>query len=180
LSVGDLAFVIPALGALVPGHLLIIPAAHIPSCRDIGDASRDEFVEFVNAVSARLTEVFGPISLFEHGGCGEDNGAGAGSACIRHAHIHAVPGDYGLANHLPNERQTYVNLSEFLSHRDDRPYLMCSGPDSSVSCSSDLGIGQYFRRVIARDLGIYDRWDYALFPQLENIQATYAALDDSA
>jgi hypothetical protein len=51
-------------------------------------------------------------------------------------------------------------------------YLMYREPGGLVQYSSDVGVSQYFRRHIARMLGCPDDWDYALFPQWENIRAT--------
>ena len=53
-------------------------------------------------------------------------------------------------------------------------------PGGLVQYSPDEGVSQYFRRHIARMLGRPDDWDYALFPQWENIRATLDAFPRSS
>jgi hypothetical protein len=43
----------------------------------------------------------------------------------------------------------------------------------------DIGVSQYFRRVIAKQLGRPSEWDYAVFPRWENVRATIALFGGS-
>jgi hypothetical protein len=75
--------------------------------------------------------------------------------------------------------RTYGKLSELAtmpqSQRLDG-YLMYREPDGVLCYSGDVGVSQYFRRYIAGALGRPDEWDYAVFPEWENVRMTQEAL----
>jgi diadenosine tetraphosphate (Ap4A) HIT family hydrolase len=171
--VPGLAFLVPSLGALVPGYLLLVPETHVYSFRQVKLGLRPALARMACIAIKRLSLIYGPVTAFEHGACGE---ALSGSACINHAHLHLVPGVYGLTNHLGKDRARFESLGDFLKASGNDPYLMCQDPGGPVVSAPDAGLGQYFRRIIARELLVPDEWDYALYRRFDNISATYKEL----
>src|ERR1035441_9508049 len=78
--------VLPTLGQLFSGSLLIMPQPHFETTADLPKRELDACLHLVSAFTARLYP-FGKPVVFEHGAR-----AGTGRACgIYHAHVHLVP-----------------------------------------------------------------------------------------
>lgn len=168
-----------AVGAFVPGYVLISPAQHESSVQALAAEAAPGFLTFVDRVVDAVEQMYGPSTLFEHGSCRAEERQR--SACITHSHIHVLPGAYsfnllGLPVRPLGTLAGLVNVPP--AERADG-YLMYREPGGLVQYSPDEGVSQYFRRHIARMLGRPDDWDYALFPQWENIRATLDAFPRS-
>jgi diadenosine tetraphosphate (Ap4A) HIT family hydrolase len=164
-----------AVGAFVPGYVLISPAQHESSVQALAAEAAPDFLAFVDSVVDAVEHIYGPTTLFEHGSCRAAERRR--SACITHSHIHVLPGVYSFNRlGLPaRSLGTLADLGKIPPAERADGYLMYREPGGSVQYSPDAGISQYFRRHIARALGRPDDWDYALFPHWENIRATQAA-----
>ncbi len=79
--------VVPSLGQIAEGYLLLLPVKHFRATGDMPDHLLDEFVEVCRQVGQILRDQYGPYVLFEHGARSE----GAGGCGIYHAHVHATP-----------------------------------------------------------------------------------------
>lgn len=167
--------VIAGLGAFVPGYVLVFPEQHIESVlqvpRDIAVPFSDLLQRTVDAVRS----TFGPPTLFEHGSCSRKDIRR--SACLDHAHVHVLPGSYDLNSHV-------VDVVRHLPDISDSKALGCSGylflkePMAAPVYGPDPGVSQFFRRHIARTLGMADAWDYLLFPRMENVSKTINQLKE--
>jgi hypothetical protein len=109
--------------------------------------------------------------MFEHGACATPDKPR--SACITHAHLHLVPGSYSLVSEAPGEIAKHDSFEKFLAEGQDGPYLMVQDPDGPLISFEDRPSSQFFRQIIARHLGMPERWDYALFPFFETVRRTY-------
>ena len=167
------AIAVPALGSFRPGYLLALPISHVnASCR-IPASDQLRFASFVSDLALELTSMYGTqITIFEHGACPSNN-KGRQSACIDHAHVHLVPGNYDLTTEAPSEISKYDSLAEFMNKEQNNSYLMLQDPGGPLLSFEDKVTSQFFRRVIASRLGISDYWDYAMFPFFENSKQTY-------
>lgn len=78
-------FVIAAIGAFVPGYVMIITKKLLPSLALIEDSQKDELDWLIKTLSVSISEVYQKkVALFEHGMC----------ACIGgldRAHLHIMP-----------------------------------------------------------------------------------------
>lgn len=172
----DHTIVVPALGAIVPGHVLVVPQVHARSVQLLDSIRRADFTAALTAVIGRLEELFGAVTVFEHGAA--TAGSGPRSACSEHAHIQLLPERSRASADLANARQ-YRTLAHFYdSEPPFDPYLMIKDPESDPRVAPDVGVSQYFRRVILAELGEPDTWDYWAFPRYDNVRATIAAFGD--
>ncbi|MGI5246732.1 hypothetical protein [Dactylosporangium sp. CA-139066] len=167
---------IAALGSFVPGYVLVAPAWHLSSVQGLPINVVSGFIRFLTEVIDLVSARYGPCTLFEHGSCRSSERRR--SACITHAHIHVIPGRYSLdALELPV--RLFDDLTSFTTvpatERYDG-YLMYREPQGPVCYAADLGISQYFRRHVAAVLGAADDWDYALFPNWDNMRHTVQEL----
>ncbi len=159
-------FAISSVGALVEGWSLIVPRKHCCSMKDI--YAESSFVEFSNKIATALKECYGPIIAFEHGPNREDSETSCGT---NHAHIHFVPyhsiiaqlDNIGLSWQKcyadavkeivgNNEYLFYVEVGETWEKSPGRVHIL------------EKPISQFFRRVIADDLGIGEKYNYKINP----------------
>jgi diadenosine tetraphosphate (Ap4A) HIT family hydrolase len=161
-----------AVGAFVPGYLIVAPEMHTLSIRELPQDTRGELLRLARSARSRIEQIYGPTTIFEHGSCQWFEGRR--SACIAHSHIHVVPGEYGF-DRLALRFTAFESLEAMLSAAEARQgggYLMYQEPGGSVHYAADPGISQYFRRRIAAVLGEADAWDYAVEPRWDNVRAT--------
>lgn len=159
-------FAISSVGALVEGWTLIVPKHHCCSMKDL--YSEEEFSTFTNQLVSILTACYGPVIVFEHG----PNREGSDTSCgTDHAHIHIVP-YHSLVAKLDNmdmEWQTcsasqicaLVGGNEYLFYCE--PGTKWDNPTGRVHVLKE-SISQFFRKVIAEDLGAPDRFNYKTNP----------------
>ncbi|MFA1539961.1 hypothetical protein [Actinomadura monticuli] len=172
----EVGTVIGAVGALVPGYVIVAPIMHTRSIRDLPKGKRSELLRLLDAVRSRIERHYGPATIFEHGSCRELEGRRP--ACVAHSHVHVVPGKYGLAQTAP-QFTAFDSLEGMLAAADSGrglSYLMFQEPGEPVHFAADPGVSQFFRRHIAAALGEADAWDYAAVPRWDNIRETQRTL----
>jgi diadenosine tetraphosphate (Ap4A) HIT family hydrolase len=168
--------VLPSLGQLAQGHLLIVPRLHATSFGELDEAARREVEKLYSDLRALMGRQFSPPVCFEHG---SSRSADAGGCGITHAHLHLVPLG-GRRAETPRPagagwRETRpVNWLDEAANLASQGlgYLMWHGPDASplLDVVSDLP-SQYLREHVAGVLG-HDRWDWRCAgpqPELWNV-----------
>lgn len=158
--------VVPSVGSLVPGWLLVVPRRHQ---LNFSRLYRDpEASAMRRAVVGEVSDTFGgPVRMFEHGvgfsgsltGCGVD-----------HAHLHVFPlssrlAELVAANPNPAREWTPLLSTRVHSEADGGEYLLFSddaGADDPACRFSRLDSpeSQYFRRLIASAIGLDAQYNY--------------------
>lgn len=174
--------VLPSLGALVEGWLLIVPREHFICAGAMPHTLIVELHQLKNMLCQLLKPVFGEIVAFEHGpsrilcdiGCGVD-----------HAHLHLVP--------FSNDLQTAVD-----GFSPENTEWISAGPSECVNAflndqdylyfEQPLGFGriargsefksQIFRKAIASSVGCLAEFNWRENPQLELVLSTIERLKD--
>ncbi|MGW3964825.1 hypothetical protein ACWED2_33760 [Amycolatopsis sp. NPDC005003] len=167
--------ILPGVGSLVAGYVLISPAEHVPNL--CATAPESGFTEFLRQALTGLGDQFGELTYWEHGGVSAPSFPT--SACVDHAHLHVVPGSYGLRLPTRAAVRTADVLTMLTQHAADwceRPYLMLGSTQGQCTLAEDIGVPQYFRRQLAAAVGTPDLWDYAAFPGDANVRATLTLL----
>jgi diadenosine tetraphosphate (Ap4A) HIT family hydrolase len=183
LATGPRVRLLPTLGMLTPGHLLITTNDHMLSMADLGSAGLADLTSWLAHIGCVLAELFGQYLFFEHGTSTQDGS----STCIEHAHIHLLP----LADQLNSKLKSaldwttlpsYEHLAKYASHS----YLYLGFTDSHFVCVKPAVGSQWIRRQVAQALG-RDDWDWCLTddgyelertlksiePRLERLTATF-------
>src|SRR5271170_4110402 len=168
----DHAIAVPSLGSFIPGYLLVLPLAHVTASCRIPANDKVRFASFVHKLASQLTSLYETqVTIFEHGACLSNSRPQ--SACVDHAHVHLVPGNYDLSAEAPSQVYKHDSFAEFLEMKQSDSYLMLQDPAGPILSFDDKPTSQFFRRIVARRLGIPDYWDYAMFPFAENVRRTY-------
>lgn len=171
--------VMPTIGPLKSGHLLIVSINHKPSvghCNISGIKELDHVLEHIDSI---FEKVYGKNALvFEHGPI---QSRSKKSCCVDHAHVHAIPHDAYYKKYLSK----YYSVKESVCMYDltksierGNPYLYYNGSENeSYIVESETIPSQFFRRVIASDIAKPDLWDWRLYPRWELVDRTIQELE---
>ena len=166
--------VVPALGSIVPGHILLVSRRHVTSLAQLTELELMFLAELVNAWSSRIAESWGtPVYGFEHG-----SAVGKSvRACIAHAHLQLLP--LSSCSCLEKgfvESRNWTSLAA-LAGID---YLLAYRPGSIGTRSHDEGTSQYLRRRLLKKLGRENECDYLVYPNLDAMRETIHRLAQTA
>lgn len=168
--------VIPSLGPLADGHLLVCPRHHLRRFADTPVEVHAEYAELRRHIVTALTETYGrAVHVFEHGmAC-----AHGGALCtVDHAHVHFVP----LPDHVPaldpgdgDWREFDGRLDTLAALTGGRAYISYEPPGGTPRLAVDAGArfeSQYMRRLIASATGGPD-WNWRARPDAASTHRTW-------
>jgi diadenosine tetraphosphate (Ap4A) HIT family hydrolase len=162
---------LPALGALVPGHLLVVSRSHSPSLGGLGCAALAEYQDVVISYRTKLRLQVNDVLEAEHGA----GVSGRGGGCIEHAHINLIPRFAQCIDVLDDILPRIGGIADLrdLTNLAGQPYIFMRAGDVLRVFDATTAPSQLVRRGICQRHG-RDDWDWALFPGHENINATLA------
>lgn len=180
----DSFVVVPTVGALVEGWLLVVPRRRTLCYARLPAAMFSELKHFLDEIVPIVEESYGPISLFEHGPSATGSPVGCGTD---YAHLHLVPVKcdlrMGAAQITSNIRWNKIGSFEEVRDRvaDGAGYWFLQQPYGSGecnigSCSDAEPISQLFRKVIATSLGTPEAFDWKEDLGADRIAATVETL----
>lgn len=169
--------VLPSLGALVEGWLLIVPKEHYICMGALPTAWRQEADCLAEQVRNLLRERYDlPILSFEHGPSVVQHGTGCG---VDHAHLHVVPLDCDIVQFI--EPFVLPALDWIPAAWDERSrayqtgqdylYFKQEGSAGHLAVSADFG-SQVFRKAIASYLGVLNEFNWRENPQFAVVNRT--------
>lgn len=169
--------VLPSLGSIVPGWLLVVPKWPTTRIADIGIGKRGEFESLVAKSRAFIEQVYGECFMFEHGGY-----SGSLISCgVDQAHLHVVPLDFDLIEKARIEKGINWNTAnrQLLPYdfAGQHEYWYASSKNGSIFGEVSEPESQWFRKLIAENVGLAKMWDYKEFEFAENIQHTITAME---
>ena len=183
LDVTESFSLIPSLGALAPGHVLLCPRKHVRSLA----ALPGEFTAELGLAVARSLELVErvwslPVHQFEHGNAAR----GVRVNCtVEHAHLHLVPADARIEEQLSSEAAWLTiddGVGALQAATGGREYLFYSPPGgtSRVAFRASPFPSQLLRRVFAQRLGQPESWDWRDQPRPEEADLAFTALAAAA
>jgi diadenosine tetraphosphate (Ap4A) HIT family hydrolase len=180
--------VIPSLGPLVEGHLLLIPKHHEFSFVNLSKRLLSEAEKLILAIIQFNRQRAHHTLIFEHGaivqtGCAYEiriKKAKAG-ACTDHAHIHIVPSLSAspiiqkiddIHFHLKKHKLQHLNELHEAVERDF-PYIIISSSKmkSWVLYVIEEVPGQFMRQMVASIVGLKE-WNWYKSPHIDLVQKT--------
>lgn len=179
--------VVPTVGALVEGWLLVVPKEPALSFAKISPVLFFELQELLQEIVPVVTSCYGSISIFEHGPTASQNAVGCG---VDYAHLHVVPTNCdlydGARKIAPNlSWESVSSLADITQYADSKGgYWFLQQPFPGGICriaESKDGIypNQLFRRIIASHLGRPSAFDWKNDPCEAKIAATVKGLSGS-
>ncbi len=170
--------VVPALGPLGPGHLLILSKEHYLAVGQLPDLLLSEFESLQLYVRRALERYYAAPVFFEHGPAIYRKGGGC---CIEHLHMAAFPSSVDLTSQLQlhfteHNIQSLRDLKKPFAEKTPYLYFEKSDEERHLFFAPDYVPPQYLRRLIASSLGEADRWNWRDYPDLEEMTRTFSML----
>jgi diadenosine tetraphosphate (Ap4A) HIT family hydrolase len=168
--------VVPSLGALLPGWLLVVPKEHYISVGAFPASLRARLRKTVEWIYAQVEDAFGDACIFEHGPATENRAVGCG---VDHAHVHIAPLPFPLESaarpFLPDGTiwQTATLDQAARAHKAGADYLYIEQTlgRGRIAIKASFG-SQLLRRAISERLGVGAQFNWREHPQLDNVTAT--------
>lgn len=168
--------VVPSLGALVPGWLLVAPIQHRLRVADCSPGERRVLAAVRHRVSVELEAMFGPVIAFEHGPHASASPVGC---TVDHAHLHMVPFD-GPVSHVARDLVPEISWESVRTM--DAAWDSVDAEDAYVVIEekgdcwlardrADRIPSQLFRQAIADLTGDSD-WNWRTEPRVDNVDLT--------
>lgn len=166
--------VMPDLGSIIEGYLLIITKKHLNSMAELNIEQLNELNVLINMLSELAERVYGiaPV-LFEHGSAPLEVKMNAQSS-INHAHMHLVP--FKLENSDKIIREADMKMFNGISCLNEFQgvsyvYYRTQQKKEYITVNQSLP-RQYMRRKIALDSNESDKWDWRENSFIENVKNT--------
>jgi diadenosine tetraphosphate (Ap4A) HIT family hydrolase len=164
---------VASLGQIVEGYSVVFGRADRISLRNLGKGDRSDFLRFLRCARERVEGRFGPTVMFEHGA----SCAGTDVSCgVHRVHVHIVPyTGCSLKNQIAEQFRCAAATAtidqiwgELESWDIDRPYFWIEdGGVIYIFSYGEKRESQVLRRVIARQVGIAERWNWREYPTQE-------------
>lgn len=169
--------VLPSLGSMIEGWLLVIPKGHVLCMGALPLALEREYRELHGKVRGHVADLYGmPVVSFEHGPNSRLKRTGCG---VDHAHVHVVPFSGDLIElstpYLGESSGWYIadaySQREAYSSGLDYLYAEVPGRGAVMATSAEFG-SQVFRRAIADYLNIPHEYQWREFLRLDTVATT--------
>ena len=152
--------VLPTLGAITQGHLLLIPYEHRTCLADCSFEELQELKGIRIRIRLVMQEIYGSCIFFEHG----IRGAHSGGCGVDHAHLHAVPVAGNGVLELVRKSHDARRIAGFENIKQVVPvgysYLYFEDCTEQEYASPVRHIpSQYMRKLVAASIG-KSEWDW--------------------
>jgi diadenosine tetraphosphate (Ap4A) HIT family hydrolase len=157
--------IVPALGPLTVGHVLVISTGHTAGLRYLPAEIQQNYEEFFTRIRGYCGWLGDGVLEAEHGA----RDIAVRGPCIRHTHVHILP-RLAEATRLFCGNSAMSRMESGVANNVDS-YIRVN--DGRRECAYDASrvIGQEIRQTIGRYLMI-DDWDWAVNPKPEVVAGT--------
>jgi ATP adenylyltransferase len=178
----DNFFVVPSLGAMVEGWLLIVTKEHHLCMGALKPKQITELNELSLYIKSIVESCYGKVAIFEHGPALEKLAVGCG---VDHAHLHIVPTTVPLveqSNSWNDQPFDWVKVPGIIGATEhylkQQSYLYVDQEISGALLYAGDGItSQFFRKTIASHLNILSEFNWRDNPNFSNIKKTVECLE---
>lgn len=164
-------YVIPAVGSLVVGYVLILCKRHIYSMAELNNKEQKEYEDLIEKYRNIFKSIYKKYPIvFENGSPNIENKTKANS--IDHAHTHIVNYQY------KNEEKIIKNLNfnpigELTQLTKKQNYILYINPNKVIYMTTNFpSISQLMRLVMAKELKIESKYKWQKETFKENIEQT--------
>jgi diadenosine tetraphosphate (Ap4A) HIT family hydrolase len=175
-------YVVPSIGSIVEGYVLINMKYHLPSFGCLDPSLLDEFLLLKENVRKALESVFGRGCIFyEHGRVGTSLRLLGDDKISHHAHLHCVAINVDLLGKISEKYQPLrlnawcevIQLEKYYKH-----YLYYEDNDKNMFFFpvDNYPKPQFLRSLLAIELNDPEAADWREKPNWENIAITYEKL----
>lgn len=162
-------YILPTLGSLVNGYVLIVTKRHINSMSELNEEELNEYKNIIEKYKNLFNKIYNKTPIvFEHGTPNQNSEMKASS--VTHAHSHIVNINFKNEKEILNKYNFFEikDLEEieknknYISYIYDKKYITYDFP----------GVSQLMRILIAEELNFKDKFDWKKERFDENIKST--------
>ena len=159
------AAVVPTIGSIVPGWLLIVPRVRSLSFAALEEPVRQSSFALARNAAESVSDLGSDVYFMEHGACASARPVGCG---VDQAHLHVVPLGFDLITKVQE-----VGTVEWIEAdpnypwkglREGRDYYLVGTQRRALLGYPTSPTSQHLRKVIAAASGCADQWDYRRSP----------------
>ena len=163
--------ILPTLGSLVDGYILVVTKRHINSMSELNDIEFDEYENIITKYQNLFKKKYNktPI-IFEHGTPNVKSKIKANS--VTHAHTHIVNINFKNEEKILKEYnfKQINNLEEIIKNTN---YIKYINENNQIFITYDFpAISQLMRILVAKELGYEDKFNWKKEKFSENIIST--------
>lgn len=161
--------VLPSIGPLVPGHIMVVSREHYPNLASMGREAIREYEDLARHLSE--LPIYDRATVLE-AESGSVHGESAGG-CIIHTHIQWIP-DFATHADIFDAVLRLVHRGSSLEDliSAPQPYILVRAALSDLRVYSPEGLrSQAIRRALSARVG-RDDWDWGAFPRWVWIEET--------
>ena len=163
--------VIPSIGALVDGYLMIVSKKHINSMSELKENERIEYKLLIEKYRNKFKKIYNKFPIiFEHGS--PINNSDMKASSVIHAHTHIVNHKF-IDENLVIKKLKFkrVDNLNYLSRKQN--YIMYINQKNICYISYNFEpTSQMMRKIIAKELGYENKFDWKKEMFIENINST--------
>ena len=151
--------IMPMVGPLVPGYLLIVPKDHYLSISQLPKEQIEELKIVKEELKKVFEEHYGKSVFYEHGAL---SCSAKGGSCSDHAHLHIVAVDIDVKDKFGQygyELRKLDDYSEIINQKQRNiPYLYYENQKWEMFLAdAPIVESQFIRKLIAKDIDALDR-----------------------
>lgn len=169
--------VVPSLGSLIKGWVLITPKEEYLNFSLLNEPKYAELELLINEIKAFQNSIYGDTVIFEHGPTHKCSKTGCG---VDYAHLHLVPCRFNLLDGFHkylkidlkwHEIRGISEILNFNKNELDYLYYRTSNDRHFITLHEEFP-SQVFRKVIAHYIGNPGKYNWREFPELMTIRKT--------
>lgn len=163
-------YILPTLGSLVDGYILIVTKRHINSMSELNE---NELIEYKNIIE-KYQNIFKKIYnktpiVFEHGTPNQNSEMKANS--VTHAHTHIVNINFSNEKEIL-EKYNFKEINDFKEINKNINYIKYISNNKIYITYNFPSVSQLMRILIAEELNYKDKFDWKKERFDENIIST--------
>lgn len=163
-------YILPTVGSLVDGYILVVSKRHINSMSELTKNEMDEYNFIIEKYRNIFRDIYGKYPIvFEHGSPVSDNSIRANS--VIHAHSHIVNHAY-LDEPKIIKRLNFKPIQRIEDIKSNENYIMYINNNFKYVTYNFEPISQLMRKLIAKDLKYEDKFDWKKEKFMDNIIKT--------
>lgn len=168
--------VVPTLGSLVDGYVLIVSKHHIFNMGELAIEKQEEYINLVNKYRELFNKIYGKYPIvFEHGT--SKNDINLTSSSVIHAHTHIVNHSFVDENKIISDLN-FKEISEVNEVLSDKNYIFYISKCGKKYITYNFeSTSQLMRILIAKDLGYENKYNWKNDTFLDNIEKTIEKLN---
>lgn len=163
-------YILPTLGSLVDGYVLIVTKRHINSMSELNDNELEEYKTIITKYQNLFNKVYNKTPIvFEHGTPNQNSKMKANS--VTHAHTHIVNINFKNEKEIL-EKYNFKEINNLKEIETNKNYIKYIYNNIIYITYNFPSVSQLMRILIAEELNYKDKFDWKKERFDENIIST--------